>query len=239
MGAGPYHTQAAAHMSATALLQKAAQMGATMSKTAGSPHPQGQGHVSDTNSNTTTTTAGLFGLNLSSRDHQQELMASSTGLIVNHGLSPFGNKAATTTPAAATPTAPSSGSDHQFTGPSASPSSSSFLHDMMINPLSSTSYDHHDDAFGIGGMLSSTTTSSKKNTPLAAFHQTVVGRERSDRGGGGNEGLTRDFLGLRPLSHNEILTIAGLGNCMNSRNNTTSPHDHNQQQDSHNKPWQG
>lgn len=250
MGTGPYHTQAAPHMSATALLQKAAQMGATMSKTAGSPHHhhQGQGHVSDTNSNTTTTTAGLFGLNLSSRDHQQELMASSTGLVVNHGLSPFGNKAATITPTTPTPTTaatttiPGGGSDHQFTGPSASPPSSSFLHDMMINSLSSaSSYDHHNDAFGIGGMLSATTTtSSKKSSTLAAFHQTVGRRERTDGGGGGgNDGLTRDFLGLRPLSHNEILTIAGLGNCMNSNNNTTPPHDHNQQQDTHNKPWQG
>ncbi|KAI5665451.1 hypothetical protein M9H77_15304 [Catharanthus roseus] len=39
-------------------------------------------------------------------------------------------------------------------------------------------------------------------------------------GGGGNDGMTRDFLGLRPLSHHDIFNIAGLGNCMNTHQNT-------------------
>ncbi|MCI07124.1 zinc finger protein MAGPIE-like, partial [Trifolium medium] len=41
-------------------------------------------------------------------------------------------------------------------------------------------------------------------------------------GGGGNEGLTRDFLGLRPLSHSDILSIAGIGNCMNDESQKPS-----------------
>ncbi|XP_004510384.1 protein indeterminate-domain 11 isoform X2 [Cicer arietinum] len=44
---------------------------------------------------------------------------------------------------------------------------------------------------------------------------------------GGNEGLTRDFLGLRPLSHSDILSIAGIGNCMNDQ----------QQSHESQKPW--
>ncbi|OWM76583.1 hypothetical protein CDL15_Pgr005547 [Punica granatum] len=50
-------------------------------------------------------------------------------------------------------------------------------------------------------------------------------------GAGGSEGLTRDFLGLRPLSQSEIFDIAGLGNCM------SSPHDPQSQH--FQKPWQG
>ncbi|XP_045799988.1 protein indeterminate-domain 11-like [Trifolium pratense] len=51
-------------------------------------------------------------------------------------------------------------------------------------------------------------------------------------GAGGNDGFTRDFLGLRPLSDSEILNIAGMGNCMNSSNS------HREQNQSL-KPWQG
>ncbi|CAO2840198.1 unnamed protein product [Amaranthus hypochondriacus] len=204
---GPYHTQSvasAAHMSATALLQKAAQMGATMSNNTATPQPhhqhQHQSHVSDTNSNTTTT-AGLFGLNLSSRDHHQQQQDQNQIMptSMNHLPSPNPNP-----------------------NPSPSPNpSSSFIHDMMINSMSS-SYDHHhhEDAFGIGSM--GTMMGKKDSSSL------------NNGSNQGNDGLTRDFLGLRPLSHSEILTIAGLGNCMNS-NSTTSHH----QQDNGHKSWQG
>ncbi|KAK4781139.1 hypothetical protein SAY87_017245 [Trapa incisa] len=49
----------------------------------------------------------------------------------------------------------------------------------------------------------------------------------------GNEGLTRDFLGLRPLSQSEIFDIAGFGNCMSSH------HDPQNQPPAGQKPWQG
>lgn len=224
-GGAQYPTQAPPQMSATALLQKAAQMGATMSNTKNDPHA----HVTDTNSSAPNT-AGLFGVNLSTRDH--------------HGLSSFGNKAA---PPPLAPPPPQTqqttthlttgGSSDQITGPTPS-SSSSMFHDMMINSLSSSSsYDPHDNAFATGGTL-------KKEAPLAAFHQTLGGRDFRTTtngggggvGGGGNEGLTRDFLGLRPLSQNDILTLAGLGNCI-----TTNPtsHDHPQDHLHTHKPWQG
>ncbi|XWS16221.1 hypothetical protein CRYUN_Cryun34aG0066700 [Craigia yunnanensis] len=101
----PYHptTVPFPHMSATALLQKAAQMGATMSSKTGSSsapsttatataaaaylmRPHQQTHVSaDSAGSNNNTTAG-FGLNFSSRE---ELAVGSSGFI--HGLAPFGN----------------------------------------------------------------------------------------------------------------------------------------------------
>lgn len=45
----------------------------------------------------------------------------------------------------------------------------------------------------------------------------------------GSDGMTRDFLGLRPLSHRDILNMAGLDPCMNPSSYGQS---HSQ------KPWQ-
>lgn len=96
---------------------------------------------------------------------------------------------------------------------------------VLFQDYNASGFDHHsgeeafDDTFG--GFL----RTNEATTASAA---------RSDKsksgGGGGGEGLTRDFLGLRPLmSHNEILSFAGLGNCINSSASDQL----------HPKPWQG
>ncbi|CAH8348957.1 unnamed protein product [Eruca vesicaria subsp. sativa] len=96
---------------------------------------------------------------------------------------------------------------------------------VLFQDYNDSEFDHHggeevfDDTFG--GFLrtnvdTTTTSGSDKN--------------KSGGNGGGGEGLTRDFLGLRPLmSHNEILSFAGLGNCINGSSSDQI----------HPKPWQG
>ncbi|KAL1212047.1 Protein indeterminate-domain 11 [Cardamine amara subsp. amara] len=93
---------------------------------------------------------------------------------------------------------------------------------VMFQDYNTSGFEHHggeeafDDTFG--GFLRTT-----EGTTASA-----AGSEKSKSGGG--EGLTRDFLGLRPLmSHNEILSFAGLGNCINSSASDQL----------HPKPWQG
>ncbi|XP_022154735.1 protein indeterminate-domain 11-like [Momordica charantia] len=171
------------HISATALLQKAAQMGATMSSTtttSGSiPRPHNLLHVS---------TTGNYGeINLRSREGE---MGRGGGAVScsSSSCTEYGNKAVSAS-ASASASAPTF-LQHMINSASASASASVFLQDSPF----------HD---------------------AAAF--------ASAAGGGRSEGLTRDFLGLRPLSHGDILTIAGFGNCILPTTHHSQIH----------KPWQG
>ncbi|RDY11780.1 Protein indeterminate-domain 7, partial [Mucuna pruriens] len=198
------------HMSATALLQKAAQMGATMSRNASSPAMTRAHHQVHVSSSADSATAH-FGLNLSSREDTTTTTTTSTttpttntATVFSHGhglllTSPLGNKAATTVSSSAAP---------------------SLLHD-VINSFSSPSAFEgtpFEDAFG-GIQNSKKLDDDDDNLYL---HDTF-----SKTSAAGNEGLTRDFLGLRPLSHTDILTIAGIGNCIHDQQNQSQ------------KPWQG
>lgn len=211
----PFHPTNSPRISATALLQKAAQMGATMSSTKAGTAPAmldcspNQAHVSaaaaDIGNNISTT--GNFGLNLSSREDL------ASGTFVN-GLASYGSKAADS---AADGTPP--------------PPSPSFLQDLMMNPLSSTSATtgFEGSAFedALGGILN----------PKKTSNISLMRTENNEGGGnaaGGKDGMTRDFLGLRPLTQSDIFNIAGLGNCINTTS-TSSEHHQNIPQ----KSWQG
>ncbi|KAL6137512.1 hypothetical protein ACLB2K_062804 [Fragaria x ananassa] len=185
------------HMSATALLQKAAQMGATMSS-------------STTTSGSLSVPAGIM-----TRSHQ------------GGHVSDFGGHVSSTTNGGAGGVG--GGSVHQQQQHQQQ-AASSLLHDMMNSLSSGTGFEgtSFEDAFG--GMLGSSKIKDGSRS----------GRTDENGSQGGGEGLTRDFLGLKAMSHSDMmLNIAGLGSCV-SNNNSSSTRDSSQINQVPQKPnWLG
>ncbi|XWS26422.1 hypothetical protein CRYUN_Cryun26dG0031000 [Craigia yunnanensis] len=233
------HT-ASPHMSATALLQKAAQMGVTMSKPLQSPVAMQRPHHHQVHMSGTTGFIGSTSLATSTAGSGLGLSARvELGSRFPHGLASFGNKAAVTsgfieqTIAATNSTA----------GAGAGAAPNSLLHDMMSS-LSSTSGFDGSSSFeqSFNGMWNTKGNSInfQETTYLSKTTESQLSRsDHESRGSssassniGGNDGLTRDFLGLKAFPYGDFPNLAGL----NRINSSSAYEKQNQQRQT---PWQG
>lgn len=189
------------HMSATALLQKAAEMGVTMSKSSPLPAAMLRPHQAHMYENIGSTSTAGSALGLSSHE---EL---ASGFV--QSLASFGNKAAV-----------ASGYMEQFVACSAATvagggASPSLLHDMMDCLSSGSGFDQ-----GLNGY----------NNLHETFSRTTESRlSENDHENKGSDGLTRDFLGLKAFPHRGFINITGLDR-INSSSSSSTYEQHNQNQ---------
>ncbi|XP_022756367.1 protein indeterminate-domain 12-like [Durio zibethinus] len=219
----PFQARTASlHMSAAAILQKAAQMDVTMSKPLQSPvgmqrpHHH-QAHMSGTTGFIGSTSFPLSGssLGLSAREE--------LGSSFPYGLASFGNKAAVTSGFMEQVIATNSTAG---AGAGAAPPDS-LLHDMMSSLSSTSGFDGSspfEQSFtGIWNTKGNSINFQETTNHLSKTIESQLSRsDHEGRGSssgsskiGGNDGLTRDFLGLKALPHSDFPNLAGL-NHLNS-----------------------
>ncbi|KAM2061259.1 protein indeterminate-domain 7 isoform X1 [Malus sylvestris] len=209
----PFHPAPSPHMSATALLQKAAQMGATMS----GKH------------STTTAAAAAAAASASPQpmvrvhQHSQGHMSEFSGHVSAFAAAGANATNITTGPAVSGVHHHHENQHHQ----------ASLLHDMMNSLSSGTGFEGAAFELEAFGSLPNILNNAKKGSNNSSHFN----KSGSDDGGANGEGLTRDFLGLRALSHSDILNIAGIGNCVSSANAAAAVA--NTASRDHQKPWQG
>ncbi|XP_009793158.1 protein indeterminate-domain 7 [Nicotiana tabacum] len=204
-----------AHMSATALLQKAAQIGVTSSNSNSAPS-----FFSPTTIATTTGMAG--GGDLASREYHQfqnisannSTMAPTTGnFVTGHGLASYGDD--------------NNNNKGAFGHFSVNSGFMEQIHDMQ-NMMAATT----------------TTTALPCTTNSVGFDEGFGGANNPliMRGKENNEGLTRDFLGLRAFPHHRDFlnntTTTGLHHQMGSSSSAAAASFDHQQHNQNQSPWQ-
>ncbi|KAJ4708212.1 Protein indeterminate-domain like [Melia azedarach] len=168
------------HTSATALLQKAAQMGVTMSKPSPLPAAMLRPHQTHMTENTGSTSVAIStagsGLGLSSREDLAGAGAADAAPSLFHDMMS------------------SLSSASGFDG-----SSSSFDEALngMLNPKAYSNFQE-------------TQLSKKSESQLSRNDHENGAGSRGGGNVGGSDGLTRDFLGLKTFPHRDFVNLAGL-----------------------------
>ncbi|XVF48679.1 hypothetical protein PTKIN_Ptkin03bG0209200 [Pterospermum kingtungense] len=236
---------ASPHMSATALLQKAAQMGVTMSKPLPSPDAMGRPHHHHAHVSATT---GFTG---STSFASSNTAGSGLGLSAREELgSGVGNKAAVSSGFMEQVAARNSITTAGARAEAAPNPHSLLLHDMMSSLSSASGFSSSSFEQTFNGMWNAKGNSinfqetahdlSKTTESQLSCRSDHEGRggsstsASSNIGGNNNDGLTRDFLGLKAFPHRNFRNLAEL-NRLNSSSSYGQQNQHSQTQ----TPWQG